>query len=132
MSSPVPAPESGPSPATEAELLVLVQRLEDFMVNYLEIGDKLGVEPEPESILHVVDRAIAHADEVQWTGPQVKDEIERQFLQSLYEELNLEREGLYDHWFDAKGEEHFAPLALPEWRRVLHLLRARLATVLDA
>ena len=131
MPSSTPVPESGPAPATEAELLVLMKRLEDFMVNYLEIGDKLGVEPEPEAILHVVDRAIAHADEVQWNGPQVKDEVERQFLQSLYEELNLEREGLHDHWFDAKGEEHFAPLALPEWQRVLRLLRARIGTLFD-
>ena len=70
-SLPPDAPESGPSPATEAELRVLVKRLEDFMTSYLEIGEKLDVDPEPEAVLNVVDRAIAHADEVPWNGPQV-------------------------------------------------------------
>jgi hypothetical protein len=124
-------PTHGPTPATEAQLSVLVDKIEDFIAGFLEIGDKMGIEPDPEAILTVVDRAIAHADEQPWAGQSVANEVERQFLQSLFEELNLEKEGLYDHWFDDQGRERFSPLAHDEWRAVLRLLRTRLAKALD-
>lgn len=123
--------DPGPRPATAAELAALASRVEDFVTGYLEIGEKLGVEPEPELILAVIDRCLAHAEERAWDAEPVRDEVERQFLQSLFEELNQEREGLYDHWFDARGAEQFAPIPAATWVAVLRLLRGNVERVLE-
>jgi hypothetical protein len=136
MPNPPHLPDSGPPgrplTASDAELQPLVQRLEDFLAGYLELGERIGLDPAPEAVLAVVERALAQAEGTLWAGAEVAEEAERQYLQSLFEELNQERDGLYDRWVDARGTERFAPLADPTWCRVLRLLQARMARWLDA
>jgi hypothetical protein len=122
----LPLTEAPPrlGPATKADLVVALHRLAQILSNQLASAPRLGLLPDPDRLLRVVDAALDHAHGRPAPPATWGDGIEGHFLRGLLDELLQQPSNLFTGTRLLDGEEVPVPISADEWRECLGALRA--------
>jgi len=111
------------------EYASIVNVLEQHIVVFLELAEKVEIEVDSDDILEVIDKAIFHADGLA-DEPLKSDDPKEHFLESMYEELADARQNLFEKKKNEAEIEEYVPLDTELWKECLAHLRTKVITML--
>jgi Asp-tRNA(Asn)/Glu-tRNA(Gln) amidotransferase B subunit len=123
-------PEAKTSGAEEEQLRVLVQRMEDFIADYLLQAEKMKIVISSQQVLDLVDRALLKAQKVEGAIPYAKT-VEGYFLDGMLEDLNCQPESIFEQVTTPEGETIYGPLSDKVWIACLKKLRLTLIQIVS-
>jgi hypothetical protein len=124
----IPDPAEGKTP--EAQLDVLVKRMEDFISTYLAQAEKMEIEIHSSQILDLVDRALLKVQKIESSLAYEKT-VTGYFLEGMLEDLIQQPENIFEQVTTPEGESVYAPLSDAVWISCLKKLRQNLIKILQ-
>ncbi|MDR1146554.1 MAG: hypothetical protein LBK71_10530 [Verrucomicrobiales bacterium] len=111
--------------APNADIAVLVARLEDFLAGHLADSEKHGLTVSAAQLGAAIDEALRRCRGLSPSAPPPDSGVEVFLLDGISATLVEEREGVFEKQKDADGEEHYRAVSVEVWIECLTALRAR-------